>query len=52
MAQLQLGSSAEARRNLLRAVQSGAKFPGLDEARATLDKIANVPPPAAAAPTG
>jgi tetratricopeptide (TPR) repeat protein len=51
MAQSQLGSSTEARRNLQRAVQSGAKFPGLDEARATLDKIANVPQPVAAAPT-
>jgi len=50
MAQSQLGSSGEARENLQRAVQSGAKFPGLDEAKATLQKIAEVPGPAANTP--
>jgi tetratricopeptide (TPR) repeat protein len=39
MAQSQLGSSAEARDNLTLAVNSGKKFSGLDEAKATLDKL-------------
>jgi tetratricopeptide (TPR) repeat protein len=50
MAQSQLGSSSEARDNLLRAVNSGAKFTGLDEAKATLDKIATLPESASASP--
>jgi tetratricopeptide (TPR) repeat protein len=50
MAQSLIGSNAEARDNLTRAVNSGAKFSGLDEAKATLDKIAKLPPPAAASP--
>jgi tetratricopeptide (TPR) repeat protein len=50
MAQLQLGSSAEARDNLTRAVNSGAKFPGLDEAKSTLDKLAKLPATANAVP--
>jgi cellulose synthase operon protein C len=50
MAQSQLGSSSEARDNLLRAVNSGAKFAGLDEAKATLDKIAKLPESASASP--
>jgi len=43
MAQSRLGSSSEARDNLTRAVNSGAKFAGLDEAKAMLDKIAKIP---------
>ena len=39
MAQAQSGSTAEARENLSRAVNSGAKFSGLDDAKATLDKL-------------
>jgi tetratricopeptide (TPR) repeat protein len=50
MAQSLLGSSSEARENLMRAVNSGEKFSGLDEAKATLEKIAKVPDPAPAAP--
>jgi hypothetical protein len=50
MAQSQLGSSSEARDNLMRAVNSGAKFAGLDEAKATLDKIAKLPESGVAAP--
>jgi tetratricopeptide (TPR) repeat protein len=48
MAQSQLGSSAEARDNLSLAVNSGRKFSGLDEAKATLDKLPK--PTAAVAP--
>lgn len=50
MAQSQLGSNAEARDNLTRAVNSGAKFAGLDEAKAMLDRIAKPPESAAIAP--
>jgi tetratricopeptide (TPR) repeat protein len=50
MAQSQLGSSSEARDNLSRAVKSGARFAGLDEAKATLDKMAKLPETALAAP--
>ena len=39
MAQSQSGHVAQALDNLTRAVNSGAKFSGLDEARATLDKL-------------
>jgi tetratricopeptide (TPR) repeat protein len=42
MAQSQAGSRTEARGNLTRAVNSGAKFAGLDEAKATLDKLAKL----------
>jgi tetratricopeptide (TPR) repeat protein len=42
MAQSQAGESAEAVDNLSRAVKSGAKFSGLDEAKATLDKLAKL----------
>jgi predicted Zn-dependent protease len=42
MAQSQSGSSAQAVDNLQRAVNSGARFSGLDEARATLDKLAKL----------
>ena len=40
MAQSQSGSRAQALGNLTRAVNSGAKFSGLDEAKATIDKLA------------
>jgi Flp pilus assembly protein TadD len=48
MAQSQAGRNIQARDNLTRAVQSGAKFSGLDEAKATLDKLAKLPSTAAA----
>jgi tetratricopeptide (TPR) repeat protein len=44
MAQSQSGSTAQAVDNLTRAVNSGLKFAGLDEARATLSKLAKPPP--------
>ena len=50
MAQSQLGSSAAARDNLTLAVNSGRKFSGLDEAKATLDKLAKAPATAAPSP--
>jgi tetratricopeptide (TPR) repeat protein len=50
MAQSQSGSNAQALGNLTRAVNSGQKFSGLDEAKATLDKLAK-PPSSAAAKT-
>ena len=43
LAQFQTGSSAQARSNLTKAVNSGSKFAGLDDAKATLDKIAKLP---------
>jgi tetratricopeptide (TPR) repeat protein len=51
MAQFQVGSSTEARDNLMRAVNSGIKFFGLDEAKSTLDKLAKLPTVAAAPKT-
>ncbi|HEY0748173.1 MAG TPA: tetratricopeptide repeat protein [Steroidobacteraceae bacterium] len=42
MAQSQSGSTAQARENLSRAINSGAKFFGLDEAKATLEKLAQL----------
>jgi predicted Zn-dependent protease len=39
MAQSQSGNTAQALDNLTRAVNSGAKFSGLGEARETLDKL-------------
>jgi predicted Zn-dependent protease len=42
MAQSQSGAKAQAVDNLNKAVNSGAKFSGLDEAKATLDKLANL----------
>jgi tetratricopeptide (TPR) repeat protein len=42
MAQSQSGSSEQAFDNLTRAVNSGAKFTGLDEAKATLDRMAKL----------
>jgi len=50
MAQSRAGSNSEARDNLLRAVNSGVKFSGLDEAKATLDNLAKLPATAAADP--
>ncbi len=50
MAQSLAGPSSEARDNLLRAVNSGTKFAGLDEAKATLDKLAKSPSIAASTP--
>jgi tetratricopeptide (TPR) repeat protein len=43
MAQSQNGSNTQALGNLTRAVNSGTKFSGLDEAKATLDKLAKLP---------
>ena len=43
MAQSQSGSTAQALDNLSRAVNSGTKFSGLDEAKATLNKLAKLP---------
>jgi hypothetical protein len=39
MAQSQSGSRDQARDNLSRAINSGTKFYGLDEAKATLDSL-------------
>jgi tetratricopeptide (TPR) repeat protein len=50
MAQSLAGDTSNARDNLQRAVNSGAHFAGLDEAKATLDKLAKSPPTVAAAP--
>jgi hypothetical protein len=51
MAQSQLaGSRAEARDNLERAVNSGARFSGLDEAKSTLEGLAKLPIQAGGAP--
>jgi Tfp pilus assembly protein PilF len=43
MAQSQAGDPADARDNLTRAVNSGTPFSGLDEAKATLERIAKLP---------
>lgn len=50
LAQFQIGSTAEARTNLTKAVNSGSKFAGLDDAKATLDKIAKLPDAGTAPP--
>jgi tetratricopeptide (TPR) repeat protein len=50
MALSQTGSSSEAVDNLTRAVNSGTKFAGLDEAKATLEKIGKPHASAAIAP--
>jgi tetratricopeptide (TPR) repeat protein len=50
MAEALAGKNSEARDNLARAVNSGQQFPGLDQARAALDKLAKLPAAAAAAP--
>jgi tetratricopeptide (TPR) repeat protein len=43
MAQSQAGNTEKALGNLTRAVNSGQKFSGFDEAKATLDKLAKLP---------
>jgi tetratricopeptide (TPR) repeat protein len=48
MAQSQAGSTAQALGNLTKAVNSGAKFSGLDEARAALERLAKLPTDSAA----
>jgi tetratricopeptide (TPR) repeat protein len=50
MAQSGVGSNSEARDNLSMAVNSGKQFPGLEEARATLDRLAKAPGTSPAAP--
>jgi tetratricopeptide (TPR) repeat protein len=50
MAQSQAGDNSDARDNLMRAVKSGTRFSGLDEAKATLDKLAKLPSIAASTP--
>jgi tetratricopeptide (TPR) repeat protein len=50
MAQSKAGSTADARDNLTKAVKSGAKFSGLDEAKATLEKLATVSTSTSSAP--
>ena len=50
MAQSLAGDMSAARDNLTRAVNSGTKFFGLDEAKATLDKLAPAPAAIAATP--
>lgn len=50
MAQSQAGDPADARDNLTRAVNSGAQFSGLEEAKATLERIAKLPNMGAPAP--
>jgi tetratricopeptide (TPR) repeat protein len=44
MAESQAGSATDAVTNLTRAVNSGRKFTGLDEAKAALDKLAKLQP--------
>ena len=46
MAQSQSGDISDALGNLTKAVNSGQKFSGFDEAKATLDKLAKLPSPA------
>lgn len=50
MAQSLAGDDTDARDNLQRAVNSGTRFAGLDEAKATLDKLVKAPSTAAASP--
>ena len=50
MAQSMAGDATDARDNLARAVKAGTQFPGLNEAKATLDKLAKSPPVASATP--
>jgi Tfp pilus assembly protein PilF len=50
MAQSLAGDYSDARDNLTRAVNSGAQFSGIDEAKATLSKIAKSPPIPAPSP--
>jgi tetratricopeptide (TPR) repeat protein len=50
MAQALAGQSSPARDNLERSLKSGKKFPGMDEAQATLDQLAKAAPSIAATP--
>jgi Tfp pilus assembly protein PilF len=50
MAQALAGQADAARDNLTRSLQSGRSFSGMDEAKATLDKLANQVPSSAALP--
>jgi tetratricopeptide (TPR) repeat protein len=50
MAQSKAGNEAQARENLTRAVKSGVNFSGVDEAKATLEKLATASPPETASP--
>jgi len=50
MAQSLAGDNTDARDNLMRAVNSGSRFSGLEEAKATLDRLAKAPGAAAATP--
>ena len=47
MAQALAGNRAEARDNLMRAVDSGKRFPGLDEAKSALERLGGPAPEAA-----
>jgi tetratricopeptide (TPR) repeat protein len=48
MAQASAGQAAAARENLSRSLQSGKSFAGMDEAKATLNKLAKLTPAGAA----
>jgi tetratricopeptide (TPR) repeat protein len=50
MAQALTGESVAARDSLMRSLQSGQRFSGMDEARATLDKLAKLDPTSALQP--
>jgi hypothetical protein len=50
MAQALAGQADAARENLSRSLKSGKTFSGMDEAKATLDKLANQVPSSAALP--
>jgi tetratricopeptide (TPR) repeat protein len=50
MAQASAGQDGAARDNLMRSLQSGRSFAGMDEAKATLDKLATVGASNAASP--
>jgi tetratricopeptide (TPR) repeat protein len=50
MAQALAGQAAAARDSLSRSLKSGKNFSGMDEAKATLDKLANQAPASAALP--
>ncbi len=50
MAQAQSGQSEAARDNLSHSLKSGVNFLGMDEAKATLDKLAKLPPSSTALP--
>ena len=48
MAQVSAGLSDAARESLSRSLKSGKNFPGMDEAKATLDQLAKLSPAGAA----